>query len=259
MIREWLTEKIALDKRFKEFTDGLLEAVSDRFKKTELKIQEAADGLAKYCDDAVEVSKKQLGAMIFEGAESCARATELQDKKIEETKLSQGEESKKILDCTSKEMSLLKSSCAQKAELAALRDELSGEVNIHIDRINDFMSKLDGTWLTWNEERLNKVINNWLSEFRAEIDEKILGTHKYVNEKVAIATGSRENTVELMRKIAVLEGVAESIQGVRPLNEIIAKKDEYLTKISNNGDTNSKQYETVVNTLKWVLGEDKNG
>ena len=76
MIREWLTEKIALDKRFKEFTDGLLEAVSDRFKKTELKIQEAADGLAKYCDDAVEVSKKQLGAMIFEGAESCARAIE---------------------------------------------------------------------------------------------------------------------------------------------------------------------------------------
>lgn len=106
-------------------------------------------------------------------------------------------------------------------------------------------------------KRLNILLNEKLDSIKEDNENILIGISKSFNQKIDNLSEGKPLVQDLLKKIAYLESLKESIDHRRSTNEVISKltelNDAMLTAAREEKSTDS--LEERVNILKWVLGE----
>ena len=122
------------------------------------------------------------------------------------------------------------------------------------------LSALDELVASMTYEELDKYMQNRFVVFEGNIDDKIVGLFSSVDEKISKGNGAVRATSNLLKKIAVLEGVKEAVESRRLTPEILAKREDYRKELlaMDREDKNFDRFQDALLLLNWVLGEETN-
>ena len=115
--------------------------------------------------------------------------------------------------------------------------------------LEELKGRLDDGIILMTKQQLLKLIEQKIEVFEGNISNKMSGLMVYVNDKTA--GNGKFRDIDLLKKLARLEGIKDGIENRRTTEEIINKRDEMIKAQINGVDNNA-----VINALNWTLGEN---
>lgn len=110
-----------------------------------------------------------------------------------------------------------------------------------------------------SQDDMNVVVDNKLDLLRGELDDKVVGMYRTIDEKVAQGNGNTRVVADLLRKIAKLQDVKDSIETRRSTEMVldrIAQHKKLMLEEEKNDVNNLQRRSDIIKTLEWVLGEN---
>lgn len=129
----------------------------------------------------------------------------------------------------------------------------------NVSSVVDKISKIDDEVLGMTKNQLLRILDMKLDAYRGDIDGKISGLMVYVKDRVA-ASMSTDDNVEILKKIARLEDLKDSIEHRRSTEQVIEERKRLILLLSslNREDSNLVAVAAKVEILDWILGGTSN-
>jgi phage shock protein A len=146
-------------------------------------------------------------------------------------------------------------------------DEMEG-VQKHLDQkmagclaeVNSFrawINKLDTGLIGMTKEDVENLVKNKLVIFEGDVDDKLIGTFRSIDEKISNGNGHARGTASLMKKMARLEDVKDKVENRKSTKEIMEFLEEHKEKAlkEDKSEKDITSRSLIIQTLQWVLGE----
>lgn len=111
--------------------------------------------------------------------------------------------------------------------------------------------------------KFNNLINEKLDSQKEDVESILIGLSKTFENKLNSISNGSSTVTDLLRKVAILEAIKDSVEHRRSTEEILKKIDS-LNKESIGIDVNTKEGISIeaeninkkILILKWALGEE---
>jgi len=138
-------------------------------------------------------------------------------------------------------------------ELSKSLNDLLARLDLRVNEFEDFKTQMDAGIISLTKTKLLQLIEQKIEVFEGNINNKMSGLMIYVNDKTSGDRGQVYD-VNLLKKLARLEGIKDSIDHRRSTEEVISIRDNLLK--NKNDDI---RQEAMINTLEWILGNQEWG
>lgn len=215
--------------------------------------------------DSIDLLTTKIAA-ICAGLDKTFLATDDRIKKLEENPIvvdqtDRQEQRDQVVEILKKLISqrddLVKLKAENIEEHASIRNEVSDALLLIMDRFKNIeIAKADIQELSNHRSEMHRVLLAGIDTLNQDIAVKISGLMQYVRDKLSNVKAGGDQDVELLKKLAKLEDIKDSIEHRRSTEEIVSEieslKQELASADRDNFNVDKINYK--ISILKWVLG-----
>lgn len=128
-----------------------------------------------------------------------------------------------------------------------------------LTRVKDFEEikfRMDDGIVLMTRNKLLSLIEQKIEVFEGNINNKMSGLMTYVNDKTTHVTNGKTPDVELLKKLARLEGLKDAIEHRRSADVLLKKKHDLINEmvVLEKTDVTAQLLQSQINILNWALG-----